>query len=746
MPNINANADALHVYATGAPASGGYVDGIANSLGGYRSALPVHSVEVERVVPINGIVVWGASGQNGIGTGVLTAPTADTLTWKAPGGTTGTAVTIANGEYKIVEDDTASKYIIVQRISADDLQGSESCSLRWIRNNGIAMENVSNADAVAGAVNYIAVMLRNESSSTITGLKIWLGTSSNDLRIAYETPSTGAIQTIADNETAPTGVTWNTGTTSGTGISIATLAAGDEVGLWIERTIDADTTEGVDFFSEILCEFVGDGAATFSNTLYGLYSIARDNAVGYGFWVGQDDYPDNSAAPDEFFTTKPYTTTMTFAAGHTYYWFTRNRNQYGLYEYTLEVGSFVVNADGELGFTPPSAPENIEGLSTTGGAVRVRGTYFPIPDGVNRAEIFVLWLDIGSDPDPSSDTPVAYQQIPIPLGAIYGQAIEFLDITTDATYLDATPVHVIPRTRRVEALASGETSDSTQLGASGGGTITCSAADFSALDSTGFLKITAVSGRLREYVAYSAKTGTTFTIDAAGRGIWGSTAAAGEDTDLIIPVTYVDSTNTTATTVTVNTIGPSMPKGVPFFSPIAAQQQGMLGPDGTAIAVPGGDGWYWEMRAGDTRLYDPDDGIVLRVLYNSENVAGSGLYVESGYDVDLTVASGSTTETDETTDADNYYVAVNGTRLLHVDRSAAVVYLGGLNLGYGSLPDVHPQTPVHGRYADTMLQVWDISTDDYVPWCILDASGVLGDNINLYLGLNEASILALEVP
>jgi len=46
-----------------------------------------------------------------------------------------------------------------------------------------------------------------------------------------------AIASIANNTTAPSGVTWNTGITQTAGLSIGTLTAGQQVGIWIKRAI-----------------------------------------------------------------------------------------------------------------------------------------------------------------------------------------------------------------------------------------------------------------------------------------------------------------------------------------------------------------------------------------------------------------------------------------------------------------------------------------------------------------------------
>ena len=61
-------------------------------------------------------------------------------------------------------------------------------------------------------------------------------------RIAKEAPSAqpaGFVQTIADEDTAPGGVSWSTGINAADGISVGTLAPGYIQGLWIHREIVA---------------------------------------------------------------------------------------------------------------------------------------------------------------------------------------------------------------------------------------------------------------------------------------------------------------------------------------------------------------------------------------------------------------------------------------------------------------------------------------------------------------------------
>ena len=87
----------------------------------------------------------------------------------------------------------------------------------------------------------------------------------------------------------------------------------------------------------------------------------------------------------------------------------------------------------------------------------------------------------------------------------------------------------------IGTLGTQRVSNAGQLASSGAGTVetTGSLADWPA---TGFCRIETSAGALREIVYYSQRTDTVLTVPVAGRGLLGSSAAAGAATDLIYPV------------------------------------------------------------------------------------------------------------------------------------------------------------------------------------------------------------------
>ncbi|HUW99741.1 MAG TPA: hypothetical protein VMY35_02080 [Phycisphaerae bacterium] len=74
--------------------------------------------------PMAGLSVLAVADANAEGSGTITAATADTLTWTAPGSNTaGTPVAIADGETKTLADGTTPAHTVtVKRTSADDLE------------------------------------------------------------------------------------------------------------------------------------------------------------------------------------------------------------------------------------------------------------------------------------------------------------------------------------------------------------------------------------------------------------------------------------------------------------------------------------------------------------------------------------------------------------------------------------------------------------------------------------------------
>jgi len=78
------------------------------------------------------------------------------------------------------------------------------------------------------------------------------------IRIALEAPdAAGKIQTIADEDTAPGGVSWSTGITESTGLSIPVISPAKNYGLWIHRQFPAGGEAAAELRNAIDISFYG---------------------------------------------------------------------------------------------------------------------------------------------------------------------------------------------------------------------------------------------------------------------------------------------------------------------------------------------------------------------------------------------------------------------------------------------------------------------------------------------------------
>jgi hypothetical protein len=175
MPDEKRGADSLRFYLTGAQTIEGAQGNPDLSLGAFASKDRMPSFGVERITAIGDVKIWHVAGENGMGTGILEAISANELTWTPPGGTTGTAVTIADREFKSIAGADASKYVVVERLNATALAGTETVKLSEMVNNVVGFDNVTSAEALAGDTEYRALMMRNVSDEDLDNIKIWHG-------------------------------------------------------------------------------------------------------------------------------------------------------------------------------------------------------------------------------------------------------------------------------------------------------------------------------------------------------------------------------------------------------------------------------------------------------------------------------------------------------------------------------------------------------------------------------------------
>lgn len=107
-------------------------------------------------------------------------------------------------------------------------------------------DDVTGDEHAAGDTEYRAIYIKNSSAETAYNAKIWIesNTTATDdtINIGIEAAQGSPIQTVANESTAPTGISFSTAAGQANAISIGTLTTGQVWGVWIKRIVSAGTT------------------------------------------------------------------------------------------------------------------------------------------------------------------------------------------------------------------------------------------------------------------------------------------------------------------------------------------------------------------------------------------------------------------------------------------------------------------------------------------------------------------------
>lgn len=109
---------------------------------------------------------------------------------------------------------------------------------------------VSAVEAEGGDTEYRCIYVKNGNATfTLFNSVLWISTNTpsvyTDVQIGLGTSAvSGEEQTIANENTAPVGVTFSAAATEATALSIGDLEPGEHKAIWIKRTV-TETTTGV---------------------------------------------------------------------------------------------------------------------------------------------------------------------------------------------------------------------------------------------------------------------------------------------------------------------------------------------------------------------------------------------------------------------------------------------------------------------------------------------------------------------
>lgn len=179
MAPEKSSVDGLHIFNSGAVSHAAAQNDPTLSLGGFRSSTLLVSVKPTLSTPSLGscpMTIQRIDGSVSLGTGTLAAPTVDTVTWAAPGGSTGPAVTILDGQTRMVVDGTNPFHVlIITRDAATDMTSSVNVTVVQEDANAF-FADVAETERAAGSVTHRAQCILNVSGASQTGIQVKLKT------------------------------------------------------------------------------------------------------------------------------------------------------------------------------------------------------------------------------------------------------------------------------------------------------------------------------------------------------------------------------------------------------------------------------------------------------------------------------------------------------------------------------------------------------------------------------------------
>jgi hypothetical protein len=228
-----ADFDDLRLYGSGAASDGAAQPDPDANLGGYRSASEIQSLAV--LGAMENVTIDRVADGYDPGAAGLESDGAGYLRWSGPGSSPGPWVAVGDGETKVLPDGSDSALgVRVTRSGAVPPQGTALIKLLEQYNGALGMPNISDAQRTAGRTIYRCLFLRNVSAVDIQ--RVVVRPEGENVQVAVETPVDGAVQTIADETTAPVGLTFYD--VSGS-VRVAPLGAGGAVAIWLKRITNA---------------------------------------------------------------------------------------------------------------------------------------------------------------------------------------------------------------------------------------------------------------------------------------------------------------------------------------------------------------------------------------------------------------------------------------------------------------------------------------------------------------------------
>lgn len=129
-------------------------------------------------------------------------------------------------------------------LGSASIGGAKSSEVMSATTNGL-FDVVTASQATTGMVEYRCIYLHNANATDVmTAARFWISAQASPagttLAIGVGAAAVNATETAVANEsTAPAGVTFTSPTTAGTGLALGDIPAGQHRALWLRRTVTA---------------------------------------------------------------------------------------------------------------------------------------------------------------------------------------------------------------------------------------------------------------------------------------------------------------------------------------------------------------------------------------------------------------------------------------------------------------------------------------------------------------------------
>ncbi|WP_166820532.1 LamG domain-containing protein [Thalassoroseus pseudoceratinae] len=322
----------------------------------------------------------------------------------------------------------------------------------WVHIGSLAGSTKEVAYYSSRTDHVITIDLRGIDGSELTdGSVNDVVTPVSGLLLAKEELTDGAIQDISGGG-SPSGLTFEMPASATYGVDLGDLENDESIGLWIQRSINEYVEASAEIENKIIVQYTINGT-TYTEALSGLWRAEDTSLERYELHVGENAEPDLSATPTATFSSLPYSS-LSLAAGNTYYLLTNYRNRYNLVSQGIDSTIIIVDDDGNQETEPPTAPEVISFRAGIGGVLTVEAVYFYELDSEDvRADQARIYMTFdGTNPDPDNDSPVATLDI------VESDGFGFISYTSSAQS-NGTTGKVIVRTYRSSGEVESENTD-----------------------------------------------------------------------------------------------------------------------------------------------------------------------------------------------------------------------------------------------------------------------------------------------